>query len=79
MYLMYRPSLMIPKIISIRPARKKVARMSGKASATVSAPDSVIALAITAEETTVIGAVGPETWVSVPPNSAATMAIAMAP
>ena len=70
---------MMPKIISMTPARKKVASMMGRASATDSAPDSTIELAITAELTTVIGAVGPLTCVGVPPNSAATMAMAMAP
>ena len=69
----------MPNTTSSAPAMKKVARMSGTASATVSAPVSSRALEMTEAATTVMGAVGPETWVGVPPNRAARMAMAMAP
>ena len=70
---------MIPKTTCNAPAMKNVARMSGMASSTVCAPLSSSELVMTEAETTVIGAVGPETCVGVPPKNAAKMAMPMAP
>jgi hypothetical protein len=78
MYLMYLPSPIVPSPICIKPASKKTVRIIG--SALLTSPSLVaIIVAITTILIAVIGAVGPEICVLVPPKRAAKKLINMAP
>ena len=78
MYLIYFPKPKIPKPICIKPASKNTVRITGNAFATSPSLVAIIP-AITTILTAVIGAVGPEICVLVPPKSAAKKLIKMAP
>lgn len=75
---MYLPKPNIPKPIWKKPASRKTIKIVGKALFISPSFDARI-LAITTILTAVIGAVGPDICVSVPPNRAAKKEIKIAP
>ena len=78
MYLMYFPKPNTPNPTWTNPANKKTVKMYGKA--LVTSPSCVAIIpAITTILTAVIGAVGPEICVGVPPKKAAKKLIKIAP
>ena len=75
---MYLPRPMSPNPIWNKPASTNTVKIAG--SAFVTSPSfAAIIPAITTILTAVIGAVGPEIWVLVPPNRAAKKLIKIAP
>ena len=78
MYFMYFPSPRKPNPICIKPANKNTIKIDG--SALFTSPSFAATIpAITTILTAVIGAVGPEIWVFVPPKRAAKKLIKIAP
>lgn len=75
---MYLPSPKKPRAICINPDNRKTVSMAGKALLTSPSYCAIIPAIITILKA-VIGAVGPDICVSVPPNRAAKKAINMAP
>jgi len=77
-YLIYFPTPIRPNIICRSPAKRNTNNIAGNA---FSRSPSLMAtiLATTTILTAVIGAVGPEIWVLVPPNKAAKKLMNMAP
>jgi len=69
-YRIYFPSPSTPMPICMIPASRKTASMAGRACFTSPLLAATIP-AITTMLTAVMGAVGPEIWVLVPPNNAA--------
>ena len=72
---MYLPSLDRPNAICMQPPRKTVVKASARPCSGSSAIDSAITLVMT----TVIGPVGPEIWLGVPPKTAAKKPTMIAP
>ncbi len=75
---MYFPKPSIPKPICNKPANKNTVKIAGKAFSRLPLFTAMI-LAITTMLTAVIGAVGPDICVLVPPNKAAKKLMKIAP
>ena len=75
---MYFPKPIAPKPICIKPANRKTVRIAGSAFSMLPSLAAIIP-AITTILTAVIGAVGPDIWVFVPPKSAAKKLMKIAP
>jgi len=75
---MYFPNPNTPKTTWISPASRNTIKIAGKAFSKLPSLAAII-LAITTILTAVIGAVGPEIWVLVPPNKEAKKLIKIAP